>query len=146
MSRVRHPLLLEAVLRFLPLDTYVENPALVMAVVQGDNVDPVIWKEYARILRSAEGREIQLAEIERAVEKLGLNGVHLFTPMKGRPLCLDNSGPIFEKMAAYDLPIWIHPVRPIDRIPLPFSPSHQGRGTKISLLRSNLVESSAGGG
>jgi predicted TIM-barrel fold metal-dependent hydrolase len=56
-----------------------------------------------------------LGEIERAVEKLGLKGIHLFTPIKGRPLCIDNSGPIFEKMATYDLPIWIHPVRPIDR-------------------------------
>jgi len=56
-----------------------------------------------------------LGEIERSVEKLGLKGVHLFTPMKGRPLCLDNSAPIFERMAIYDLPVWIHPVRPIDR-------------------------------
>ncbi len=56
-----------------------------------------------------------LFEIERAVEKLGLKGIHLFTPVKGRPLCLDNSAPIFERMAAYDLPVWIHPVRPIDR-------------------------------
>ena len=59
------PELLRAVLQFFPLDTYVENPALVMGVVPGDNVDPVIWKEYAGIIRSAEGREIQLAQIER---------------------------------------------------------------------------------
>jgi predicted TIM-barrel fold metal-dependent hydrolase len=56
-----------------------------------------------------------LAEIERAVEKLGLKGIHLFTPMKGKPLSLDNSAPLFEKMAGYDLPVWIHPTRPIDR-------------------------------
>jgi aminocarboxymuconate-semialdehyde decarboxylase len=56
-----------------------------------------------------------LSELERAVEKLGLKGVHLFTPMKGKPLSLDNAKPIFEKMAGYDLPIWIHPTRPIDR-------------------------------
>ena len=56
-----------------------------------------------------------LFELERAVEKLGLKGVHLFTPVKGKPLSLDNAMPIFEKMAGYDLPIWIHPMRPIDR-------------------------------
>jgi predicted TIM-barrel fold metal-dependent hydrolase len=56
-----------------------------------------------------------LKELERAVEKLGLKGLHLFTPMKGKPLSLDNAGPFFEKMATYDLPIWIHPMRPIDR-------------------------------
>jgi predicted TIM-barrel fold metal-dependent hydrolase len=59
--------------------------------------------------------EAAVSEIERAVEKLGLKGVHLFTPMKGKPLCLENSGPIFEKMSSYDLPVWIHPMRPIDR-------------------------------
>ena len=56
-----------------------------------------------------------LRELERALEKLGLKGVHLFTPVKGKPLSLDNVKPIFEKMAGYDLPIWIHPMRPIDR-------------------------------
>jgi aminocarboxymuconate-semialdehyde decarboxylase len=56
-----------------------------------------------------------LSELERAVEKLRLRGLHLFTPMRGKPLSLDNVAPFFEKMAAYDLPIWIHPVRPIDR-------------------------------
>jgi aminocarboxymuconate-semialdehyde decarboxylase len=54
-----------------------------------------------------------LGEIERAVEKLGLKGIHLFTPMKGKPLSLDNALPFFEKMAGYDLPIWIHPTRQI---------------------------------
>ena len=56
-----------------------------------------------------------LEELQRAVEQLGLKGVHLFTPVAGRPLGLDNSGPLFQKMAEYGLPIWIHPMRPIDR-------------------------------
>lgn len=56
-----------------------------------------------------------LGELERAVEKLKLKGVQLFTPIKGSPVDLTNSLPLFEKMAAYDLPIWIHPVKPIDR-------------------------------
>ncbi|MDP2645080.1 MAG: amidohydrolase family protein [Desulfobacterales bacterium] len=56
-----------------------------------------------------------LAELDRAIGQLGLKGVLLFTPWKGTPLCLNNAGPIFEKMAAYDLPVWIHPMRPIER-------------------------------
>ncbi len=56
-----------------------------------------------------------LDEIDRSVKHLGLKGVHLFTPVKGKPLSLENSAPIFERIVAYDLPIWIHPVRPIDR-------------------------------
>lgn len=59
------PELLQAVLQFFPLDTYVDDPAVVMAVVPGDDVDPVIWKEYVRILAEGEGREIRLTRIER---------------------------------------------------------------------------------
>lgn len=59
------PELMEAVVKFFPLDTYVEDPAVVMAVVPGDETEPVIWREYVRILSEAEGRKIQLAQIER---------------------------------------------------------------------------------
>jgi L-fucose mutarotase len=59
------PELLEAVVQFFPLDTYVEDPAVVMAVVAGDKVKPVIWNDYARILSKAEGRKVTLAQIDR---------------------------------------------------------------------------------
>ena len=59
------PDVLEAVLKFFPLDTYVPEPAVVMAVVPGDKVEPVIWKDYERILGAAEGRDVPLAQIER---------------------------------------------------------------------------------
>lgn len=60
------PVLLEAVLRFLPLDTYVEDKAVVMGVVPGDSTVPVIWDEYRRLLAAAEGRPVALTEIARA--------------------------------------------------------------------------------
>lgn len=56
---------LEAILRFLPLDTYVEDSAVVMAVVPGDPTVPVIWDDYRRLLIAAEGREVAVAEMER---------------------------------------------------------------------------------
>jgi L-fucose mutarotase len=59
------PELLEAILTFFPLDTYVRDPAVVMGVVPGDDVDPVIWKDYGRILSAAAGREVGLAAIDR---------------------------------------------------------------------------------
>ena len=40
------PQLLEAVLRLFPLDTFVEHPAAVMAVVPGDSSKPTIWEKY----------------------------------------------------------------------------------------------------
>ena len=54
-------------------------------------------------------------ELDRAIVDLKLKGIQLFTPRKGVPLDLQGFLPIIEKMATYDLPIWIHPFRPIDR-------------------------------
>ena len=50
-------------------------------------------------------------ELDRAIGELKLKGVQLFTPTMDKPLDSPEFLPLFEKMAAYDLPIWIHPVR-----------------------------------
>jgi L-fucose mutarotase len=47
------PEILEAILKFFPLDTYVENSVGLMQVVQGDKVKPVIWDLYKKILRES---------------------------------------------------------------------------------------------
>jgi L-fucose mutarotase len=44
------PEVLEAVLRFFPLDQYVEQPVSLMAVVPGDKTKPTIWKKYRAII------------------------------------------------------------------------------------------------
>jgi aminocarboxymuconate-semialdehyde decarboxylase len=54
-------------------------------------------------------------ELDRALKELRLRGVQLFTPIKNVQWNLTEFMPLFEMMSAYDLPIWIHPVRPIDR-------------------------------
>lgn len=46
------PEILDAVLRFFPLDAHVEKPAALMEVVPGDNVKPVIWEKYEQIIKS----------------------------------------------------------------------------------------------
>ena len=48
------PEVLEAILKFLPLDTYVEKPAALMSVVQGDNIKPDIWERYRKIIKESE--------------------------------------------------------------------------------------------
>jgi predicted TIM-barrel fold metal-dependent hydrolase len=53
-----------------------------------------------------------LDEMTRAIEKLGARGIQIFTNVNGRPLDDPEFLPIFEKMADYDLPIWMHPTRP----------------------------------
>ncbi len=55
--------------------------------------------------------EASLAEIDRAVLKLGAAGIQIYSNVNGRPLDDPEYLPIFEKMAAYDLPIWLHPAR-----------------------------------
>ena len=44
------PELLDAILRLLPLDTYVDQPVALMAVVPGDEYKPEIWDEFEEIV------------------------------------------------------------------------------------------------
>lgn len=55
--------------------------------------------------------EAALAEIDRAVNDLGAKGVQIFSNVNGRPLDDPELAPVFDKMAALDLPIWLHPTR-----------------------------------
>ena len=57
--------LLEAIMEFFPLDTFVEDHAVVMAVVDPDAEKPPIWSEFKKILDEAENRSVQLTPIER---------------------------------------------------------------------------------
>lgn len=45
--------LLEAILRFFPLDAFVSHPVAVMAVVPGHDYKPAIWDEYRRIIQAS---------------------------------------------------------------------------------------------
>ncbi|MDR1568899.1 MAG: L-fucose mutarotase [Oscillospiraceae bacterium] len=59
------PALLDAILALFPLDTYVDAPTAVMAVVPGDPIgdNPPIWNEYRAILdRRAPGTKIEQVE------------------------------------------------------------------------------------
>ncbi|MDR7415963.1 MAG: amidohydrolase family protein [Armatimonadota bacterium] len=55
--------------------------------------------------------EAAVREAERAVEELGATGIQIFTNVLGKPLDRPEFLPLFERMAAYDLPIWVHPTR-----------------------------------
>ena len=58
------PELLDAILQLFPLDTYVESPVMLMQVTPGDDVDPVIWKDYRKIVDKHQGN-VKFEEIER---------------------------------------------------------------------------------
>lgn len=57
------PEILEAVLSLIPLDQYVEKPVSLMDRVKGDNADVSIWQTYDKILKSAEGKGLEAANM-----------------------------------------------------------------------------------
>ena len=57
--------ILRAIMQFFPLDTFVEDHAVVMAVVDPHADEPPIWTEFRAILDHAESREVNLTQIER---------------------------------------------------------------------------------
>lgn len=52
-----------------------------------------------------------LRELDHAIRGLGLRGIQLFTHINGRPLDAPDLLPVFEAVAALDVPIWLHPAR-----------------------------------
>ncbi len=52
-----------------------------------------------------------LDEATRAITELGACGIQVFTPLAGRPLDEPAFAPVFAAMAAFDLPVWLHPAR-----------------------------------
>ena len=50
-------------------------------------------------------------EAQRAIDEYGAVGVQVFTSVLGQPLDLPQFQPLFEFMAARDLPILLHPTR-----------------------------------
>jgi len=53
-------------------------------------------------------------ELQRAVEQLGARGFQIFSNIRGKPISAPEFLPLFEAMAGYDLPIWMHPFRGAD--------------------------------
>jgi predicted TIM-barrel fold metal-dependent hydrolase len=52
-----------------------------------------------------------LKEADRAINDLKFKGVQIYTPVNGKAIDSPEFLPLYEKMAGYDLPIWIHPAR-----------------------------------
>jgi len=59
------PEILKAILHFFPLDTYVEFPVGLMAVNPDDNIKPVIWNEYRKIIIKSKEPFTEFEYIER---------------------------------------------------------------------------------
>jgi L-fucose mutarotase len=57
------PVLLDAILQFMPLDSYVDCPVILMAVLPDDPYKPDIWQQYRTIIKKYEpetGRDMAI--------------------------------------------------------------------------------------
>ena len=59
------PDLLDAILKFFPLDPYVEAPVSLMQVVPGDTVETPIWDVYKSIVNKHEPANNKVQNVER---------------------------------------------------------------------------------
>jgi predicted TIM-barrel fold metal-dependent hydrolase len=55
--------------------------------------------------------EAALDETDRAINQLGFRGIYVHTNINGKPLDSPEFLPLWEKMAKYNLPIYLHPWR-----------------------------------
>jgi L-fucose mutarotase len=59
------PRLLDAILQFFPLDTFVDEPVALMEVVDPNAPKPEIWSEYERIVKEQSPDAAGIAHMER---------------------------------------------------------------------------------
>lgn len=57
--------------------------------------------------------EASLQEVDRSVEELGLRGFACFSNLNGQSLDREELFPIYERLAKYKLPVYIHPTAPL---------------------------------
>jgi len=55
--------------------------------------------------------DASIRETHRAIGELRARGIQLFTNVCGKPIVAPEFLPLFDAMAAFDLPIWLHPYR-----------------------------------
>jgi L-fucose mutarotase len=65
LDGVSAPAALQACLQLIPLDTFVDDPALRMEVVHDPNEIPDVQKDFQKIIDQEESQPVPLAKIER---------------------------------------------------------------------------------
>ena len=70
-------------------------------------------KKYIRAIANLPLNNIDasMKEAERAIKELKFKGIQIFTSIQGKPLGSEEFIPLYQMMADFDLPIWIHPLR-----------------------------------
>jgi aminocarboxymuconate-semialdehyde decarboxylase len=103
-----------------PLENVTDkNKAISLAKMANDEMAELLVKypdRFVAAIASLPMNDIDAAlrETDRAIKDLNFRGVQIFTPMKDKPLDSPEFFPLYEKMAKYNLPIFIHPHRDAD--------------------------------
>jgi predicted TIM-barrel fold metal-dependent hydrolase len=100
-----------------PLEAFADpNRATALARLANDEMAELV-SEYpdkfvaAIALLPMNDVEAALEESDRAIKELGFRGIYVHSNINGKPLDAPEFLPLFEKMAGYDLPVYIHPWR-----------------------------------
>ena len=98
-----------------PLETIAKpEDAVDLAKTANDELAEIVERypdKFAAAVALLPLRDIEAAmlEIDRALTDLHLRGIQIYTDINRRPLDAPELMPVYEKMAQYDLPIFIHP-------------------------------------
>jgi predicted TIM-barrel fold metal-dependent hydrolase len=100
-----------------PLE-YVASPkdAVDMARMANDEMAELVSKYPDRFVAAVACLPLNdvnasIREAERAIKDMKFKGIQIFTSINGKPLDSPEFLGLYEKMAQYDLPIWIHPAK-----------------------------------
>jgi uncharacterized protein len=93
-----------------------------MAVIANDGMAELILKHPDRFaagiaILPMNNIEAALKETDRAIKDLKFRGIYIYTNIDNEPLDLPKFLPLFEKMAGYNLPVFLHPMRSPEDIP-----------------------------
>jgi len=100
-----------------PLEVFADpGRAVALATLANDEMAELVSKYPERFVAAIallpmNDVEAAMNEADRAIKELGFRGIYVHSNINGKPLDAPEFLPFFEKMAAYDLPIYIHPWR-----------------------------------
>jgi predicted TIM-barrel fold metal-dependent hydrolase len=122
----RYPEVLEVLVPALaPLEVFVSaKDAVDLARQNNDETAELVAKHPDKFLTAVallplNDVDAAQKEAERAIKQLKMRGVLIHSNINGEPLDLPKFKPLYEQMAKYDLPIWIHPwYLPVTHSPL----------------------------
>jgi uncharacterized protein len=98
----------------VPLETFAPQDAVELSRIANEELAELVTKYPDKFFGAAaclpmNNIDAALNEVDRAITQLKLNGIQIYSRINGEPLDSPQFKPLFEKMAKYDLPVWIHP-------------------------------------